>query len=125
MNSFQTICYKQSECDIDLNFNDKRRIYIKAPSSNDLTISKQLNISQNDVNDEYTYNIQISGEPRLDAIISLLLLLPMTCVFMCLHVVKSNNDNRIMNDDDQYNSLSMNNIEDNDYEMSAASIVNN
>jgi hypothetical protein len=118
LNSFQTICYKQSECDIDLNFNDKRRIYIKAPSSNDLTISKQLNISQNDVNDEYTYNIQISGEPRLDAIISLLLLLPMTCVFMCLHVVKSNNDNRIMNDDDQYNSLSMNNIEDNDYEMS-------
>jgi hypothetical protein len=128
LNSYHKICYKQSYCELDLNLYDDRSIYFQAPSAKDtISIISQFNITENDMNDEFTYQVQISGEPRMTAIIGLIFCLPVFIVFMIIYgndcFRKNLNIGNTINNDSNaegYSSIAMTNLEEHEYELSEA-----
>ena len=132
-NSYNAICTKQSSCELDLKFNDDRYIYFKAPSVKDTISSiKDLNVTESDINDEVTYQVEVSGEPRMFAIIGLLFCLPVSVFFVLIYGKGCLNKNpdidntfRSDNENEGYRSIAMDTIEENEneYEMTNTEAV--
>ena len=79
------------------------------------------------MNDEFTYQIQISGEPRMTAIIGFIFCLPVFIVFMIIYgndcFRKNLNIGNTINNDSNtegYSSIAMTNLEEHEYELSEA-----